>query len=589
METNKELTFFNFLHKNLNEDYEIFLRPFINGDKPDIVILKKYYGVIIIEIKNLSLNDYYIDTKTHWHLKSDESEVLSPLEQVKEYKDNFYNLHVDSLWPLKFKNKAYNTIIKTMVYFTNEDTFSIKKFLIKNFKEPKYYKYRREIKKIKCYGNDILSEDDFNNFIEKKYFNKRSKLFGNDIYLKIRDYMIPAIHTLNEGVNYQYTPEQQELLRSEERPRRKIKGLVGSGKTFVLAKRAVNARLRTKSKVLILTSNLSLVNYIHDWIAKVRDEFSWDGFYITDYYQFFKSAATNNNLKINSLDDFNDANFFNSVKGELEKYQSVFIDEIQDYGSNWLEIINKYFLKDEGEFVVFGGENIDVKTVGIQGAWNKSLTVYKRSNDKITRLALSFQQELMEKQFSEHENAIISEPTFNYEQENVKYIKLERNTSNENLLNEFKKIVDVYNIQASNITILSNRRDRLMELDYLIRNNFNLTTITTFENKEYIKKLSHFRGYSSRVKYNKENFDIEIRNARRNKQFNFSVKNNMIKLSTINSFKGWESHTIFLIIESEKTNSLELVYNGITRAKNNLFVFNIGNDFYDSFFKRNII
>ena len=587
MKTKEELNFLDFLQKNLSEEYEIFFRPFINGDRPDIVILKKYYGVIIIDIKNLNLNDYYIDNKTNWHLKSDDREVLSPLEQVEEYKEDFFNLHIDSLWACKFKRKAYKSIINTMVYFINEDTSSINDFLLKNFKGLKYLKYRRNIKHIKCYGDDILDKKNFNNFIERNFFSSKSNLFGNDIYLKIKDYMIPSMHALNEGINYEYTPEQQELIRSEARPRRKIKGLVGSGKTFVLAKRAVNAHLRTKSRVLILSCNLSLVNYIHDWISKVRDEFSWDGFYITDYYQFFKAAATNMNLKINSLDDFNNVEFFDPVKDEIEKYESVFIDEIQDYGSNWLEIINKYFLKEEGEFVVFGEENIDVRTVGIPGAWNKSLTEYKRSNDKITRLALSFQQELMGKKFSEYEKAIISEPTFNYEQEILKYIKLKSNISNEDLFTVCKKLVRAYNIPAHDITILSDRRDRLIELDYLLRNNQNLSTITTFENKECIKKIKkqfYIRGY----KFNNKRFDIEIKKARRNKEFNFSVKNNMIKLSTIDSFKGWEAHTIFLIIEKDKTNSNELVYNGITRAKNNLFIINLGNDYYDKFFKRTI-
>ena len=62
------------------------------------------------------------------------------------------------------------------------------------------------------------------------------------------------------------------------------------------------------------------------------------------------------------------------------------------------------------------------------------------------------------------------------------------------------------------------------------------------------------------------------------------------KLSTIQSFKGWESHTLFLIIESEPENGkqskmVELIYTGLTRAQKKLFVFNMGNRFYDTFFK----
>ncbi len=61
-----------------------------------------------------------------------------------------------------------------------------------------------------------------------------------------------------------------------------------------------------------------------------------------------------------------------------------------------------------------------------------------------------------------------------------------------------------------------------------------------------------------------------------------------IKISTINSFKGWESEVVFLILEPiyENTNDFnnsfdELLYTGLTRCKRNLIVINFGNAEYD--------
>ena len=66
-------------------------------------------------------------------------------------------------------------------------------------------------------------------------------------------------------------------------------------------------------------------------------------------------------------------------------------------------------------------------------------------------------------------------------------------------------------------------------------------------------------------------------------------------MSTIQSFKGWESPTVFLIILKDKEshsdaifNSPELVYTGLTRSKENLIVINVGNENYHKFFKENI-
>ena len=46
--TEGELILLDFLQKNLNMEFEIYYHPFINGDRPNIVILKKGCGAIII-------------------------------------------------------------------------------------------------------------------------------------------------------------------------------------------------------------------------------------------------------------------------------------------------------------------------------------------------------------------------------------------------------------------------------------------------------------------------------------------------------------------------------------------------------------
>ena len=70
------------------------------------------------------------------------------------------------------------------------------------------------------------------------------------------------------------------------------------------------------------------------------------------------------------------------------------------------------------------------------------------------------------------------------------------------------------------------------------------------------------------------------------------MESGKIKLSTIQSYKGWGIHTEILIIgndftpvtEKEKFLNAEMVYTGITRAKKNLVIINIGDREYDEFF-----
>ena len=58
-----------------------------------------------------------------------------------------------------------------------------------------------------------------------------------------------------------------------------------------------------------------------------------------------------------------------------------------------------------------------------------------------------------------------------------------------------------------------------------------------------------------------------------------------VKISTVHSFKGWESETLFLILEKKFTKMQmtfdEILYTGITRSRANLVIINFGNEEYD--------
>ena len=84
-----------------------------------------------------------------------------------------------------------------------------------------------------------------------------------------------------------------------------------------------------------------------------------------------------------------------------------------------------------------------------------------------------------------------------------------------------------------------------------------------------------------------------------NKRIHFTMEVDGLKMSTIHSFKGWESYNVILFLEPElqdrqvycvsaRENVPELIYTAITRAKESLFIVNLGNDKYDEFFNTNI-
>jgi superfamily I DNA/RNA helicase len=72
----------------------------------------------------------------------------------------------------------------------------------------------------------------------------------------------------------------------------------------------------------------------------------------------------------------------------------------------------------------------------------------------------------------------------------------------------------------------------------------------------------------------------------RSRKLHFNGLADVIKFSTVHSYKGWESDTIVELVEpnsqdEEKDTVCELIYTGFTRAKRNLFVINCGNMTYE--------
>lgn len=129
-------------------------------------------------------------------------------------------------------------------------------------------------------------------------------------------------------------------------------------------------------------------------------------------------------------------------------------------------------------------------------------------------------------------------------------------------------------IISSNISILKN-------IDELLSSYPKIKTTTTFESKSQFKELLK---ENIRSAY----FDKKIELLRRSKKIFFDTSQDAIKISTIHSFKGLESPTVFYILCNN--DSEELVYASITRAKQNLIIIKeLDNKFYGFFNKETTV
>lgn len=665
--TDGESSLLNFLVDTLDDSYEIFFQPWFNGDNFDIVLLKKNCGVIIFEVKDWKLANFIIVDEKTWRIKSNKALKISPLEQVMHYKQNIYSLHINRLLELKIKTPKSFSFVTCALYFHNETKSSLYGFVVNPFKDD--HEYRNYLGYFELLGKDTLTPEKFNQIIKRRRFDQINPLFTEDLYVSFKRYLQPTWHQLEDGIEIIYSPKQEELIVSQNK-QQKIRGVAGSGKSMLLARRAINANKRLDTKILILTFNISLRNYLHDKLNEIREKFYWGDFEILHYHEFIKIKANKHGLPTLSISEYSNTNLFESVKDKIQRYNAIFIDEVQDYEVEWLEIIKKYFLVDrvKSEYVVFADEKQNIYDrkldsnrkpyTGVPGSnWNEIKESFRLSSS-ITKLANLFQGYFFKNKYDiEKITCVQLGLPFDEAHQIKKYIYMK---SNHKILDYYAELRDILvdnNIHPNNVCILSTTVSELRKLDYLIRKKSNEKTMTMFESLEiYYHKLLEtlnkskkytdiynkiwklFSGNSSdlitylcyreiqdikaevyleiknkfildeiefentlkiidstKQKNELDHFSDSIKEIRRNKKFHFWMNPGTAKLSTIHSFKGWEIHTLVLVIketddhpildvETKEFLSDELIYTALTRCRYNLIVFNQGVEKYHKFF-----
>ncbi len=579
---------YSFLEKlqKLDDSYNIFYKPFINGDRPAIIICKQDSGLVLVEVNTWDLRDYFISSRGDWHYKYDHKHsVFSPFQRLSGYIKNIFNLFIEDFRLQNFSKPSSVPYFKLLTYFHNATDAELKKFLDPELEDRFYNKYATELASQNYFGNDNFSLEQIS-----KLFSKHQH-FEKTIYPLIIRFLNPPFHPHTEGTqDYTFTKIQDQLSQSAS-VHRKIKGFAGSGKTLVLAKRAVNALKRTKKPVLILTYNITIVNYIREKIDSFKEDFERVNFEVINYHQFFNSHAFNLGIKVRSLSAYSNINYFDYVSKHIIKYDTILIDEGQDFEYNWFEIIKKYFLANDSEYVIFADEKQNIfkrklenkkPKTNIVGAWDQKLNKSFRLTTKIAELAKAYQVYFYSKDYEIDEIEVQSEtPQLGFEP--IQYIMFSKDEYVENIFQSVKTYLSHHNIHPNDVCILCERISLLRQLNDLIQSDLHEKSITTFESSAVYNLL--LAEFKKRIP--KEVLD----DVRRSKKINFIMNPGYTKLSTIHSFKGWEINTLVLVIYEPDDKSLalnELVYTALTRCRNNLLVINLGIKKFDTFFSNYI-
>lgn len=579
------------LENILSVDDIMYIDAVVNEVAADFIIVRPNKGVLLLNVfeENLSECTLSEDKKkidVHGQLYQSPIDLISLCQS--SIKDGIEELLMSTI-----VDSRNFSLIKKVVVFSENTIDEIKDF----------FGYKGNVVNFTyVFGKEFIEERDVTqNLYTTTGFLYNNNAFDDVVRRKLAKIISPSWHSYQEGRIDMRPIGAQRRLSESSVTQQKISGVAGSGKTQVLAFRAVNAMKRTGGDVLVLTYNITLANYLKFRLSEIREDFSWEKIDVYPYHQFFRIRAAECQLHV-EFGSYQDETFFGGSRNH-KKYSAVFVDEVQDYTTEWLRIIMQNFLLEpNGELVVFGDPkqnvyqrpldtNGDIRLGVIGGQWNRQLTTSRRfTNPRLANLATAFQAQFMANLPSDDittEN--IMSNTFNFQI--LTYIDMRQNNTTDALVSNIITIISNDSNEARDFVVLASSTKLLRNIDTLYRQRTNEQTEITFISTEALEKLKQIHNVSDERAANwKFNRDFEALDRTR-KQL-FTTEKRCLKISTIQSFKGWESPSVIVILESDfalhnttfRPMSPPTIYTAITRARENMYIINIGNDTYHNFF-----
>ncbi|AMR26381.1 hypothetical protein A0257_04195 [Hymenobacter psoromatis] len=281
--------------------------------------------------------------------------------------------------------------------------------------------------------------------------------------------------------------------------------------------------------------------------------------------------------------DANDEHFFESVKNSITRYGAILVDEVQDYEPEWLRMLQRYFLLNDGEFVVFGDEkqNIYNRSIGadkligipnVPGRWNELKDSF-RMNAGTLKVAQTFQSFYFEGKYQIDADVELQQGDLFETPGQIVYYK-ESVNDQIFLYNLIRREIINLQVHPNDVVVLAPNYDIIRGLEHRFRYvAHELTTLAGETQQEYSRLLKEYELEAVEKPESNLLFMQAINHIRRGRKLHFWANAGTIKFSTIHSFKGWETNTLVLIIrDSTNANGDELVYTALTRARKNLIV-----------------
>jgi len=342
-----------------DSEYYVWYAPDILGREPDFIIYNDSIGLVILEVKDWSLNQILQADKKQFrlYLNGKEETRKNPLLQAREYFISCKEaIQKDGLLISGEGTSKGNPKVPLSwgVVFTNINKFEFQEKSLDNVVEVEKTFFWDDLHSESPICTD-LSGVTFQNVLQNKF----TPLFPFHLSGKekshLRNLLFPIIrigqsrkNSVSEYVNIEtrlssLDHHQEVLARNFDGGHRILRGPSGCGKTITLIHRAVFLKRYNPhvKRILFVCYNITLVNYIKRILTEKRVPLGKNG---VDVVHFFELC---NRLITDKIDfEGQDEEYYQLVieeaaqaAKEYEKYDAILIDEGQDFSDGMFRVI----------------------------------------------------------------------------------------------------------------------------------------------------------------------------------------------------------------------------------------------------------
>lgn len=571
--TEGERLVFEFFHEHLSDEWEIYLQPHLNGLRPDFVLLNPRVGIAVFEVKDWRLDrmKYWVEERSFGEPllygekdgKSFSHQRQNPVPKIDLYKREILELYCPRL------DRNYGSAVITAgVIFPFAPDDQVMELL-----EPsrRYHNmlHQRIAKYYPVSGSDSL-ESGAIDVVFPENTRRYSQYMNENLARDLRLWLDEPSFASSQRRPLHLDDQQVSLVESRTASGfRRIRGPAGSGKSLVLAARAAEIANSGKS-VLVITYNITLLHYLRDLSVRwpnpsgIPREITWLNFHLwckrvcrsggsmEDYGNLWRDHPGDDVLAVH-LPGLVSSILKDGSEDLIPQYDAVLVDEGQDMRLLWWDVLRSV-CRPAGEMLLVADETQDVygtarswteeamMGAGFSGPWVE-LKISYRLPPSLLQLAKSFAQDFLPDDLTN-----LPEYDAEYKQLGVdlypchmKWVQTRSEDALEACWREFRAMA--IEAKPGSLTIPD----------------ITILTPTLERGRALVDKMS-----SNQIKC-VHTFGSDDRSQRRQKMA-FYMGDARVKITTLHSFKGWETKALIIQID-ENPSPLSLIYSALTRLK----------------------